>query len=59
MMHLEIQNIFCVTRLTGSVPVKGFLMETVAEDTWIIAGKLCQASTLLKSSSFDYKIPFN
>lgn len=41
MMHLEIQNIFCVTRLTGSVPVKGFLMETVAEDTWIIAGKLC------------------
>lgn len=29
----EIQNIFCVTRVTGSVPVKGFLMETVAEDT--------------------------
>lgn len=27
-----IQNIFCVTCVTGSVPVKGFPMETVAED---------------------------
>lgn len=37
----EIQNIFYVTSVTGSVPVKGFLMETVAEDTWLIAGELC------------------
>lgn len=36
-----IQNIFCVTCVTGSVPVKGFLMETVAQNIWPIAGELC------------------
>lgn len=29
----DIQNIICVTCVTGSVPVNGFLMETVAQDT--------------------------
>lgn len=52
----EIQNIFSVTSVTGSVPVKGFLMETVAEDTWLIA-VLSTHFTPIYSS--DYKIPFN